>query len=753
MTLPLRSRSAWRRLPAALAFASAFTFALAAATTASARDIPPLSPEKSAELEQRFAAVKSWHVSFQYSADNPHNWTENGTKHNRTRWHESSGADAVMPVSERAEGIIKVEGPISASDSIDIYKTETSFGGTYQETRYDRGAGTAEHHVELIMDFSNGTYSWSVTTGTFPASYGGTVKDAFTSRRWGPATEDIHVVIPNAAPAEKIFKLPEDGLTISGSWSHDEATALRPQFVDGFNLSEYAQASPTRGRITWTISPAEMEPLDVELIVEPQGYDTWIPQGGPNEKTSGNQLSIKATLVSLDGGPLKHHAKQITFSLAEVSREKGVSLNTPVAGATDAPDLGFEAAKNSSDAEILSEGQIIRFAKGTVDSAQVSLSSFDWGAYGSLVVVARLDNGRTVHGHLKNSPMPQVLIPKRSPASNIADAWKAANAFSGSDGEDEDEQPGNAHLGDGLTAYEEYRGFVIKGEHTREKKRLDPTKKNLVVINEIHDAAKPGLALFERASGIQVLDADKADFPESRLANANRGTASGGEQYALRLLQATLEGPTAGENRPAKIHNKTPKISQAVVIDLALAADYYERQAALVKEAHEKMPYSLEQDIANTIAHEIAHGVGAPHHGKTTEFFSKREVTVKMTDWKVYGSDGGRVMPTVEHPISLGGNIGRPGNEASGDVNCIMAYSNYYQWAAVGPDSGPFTYYSIAPAAPGTTFCTNAAATGYNLRHKFPNGSNAPAFFGPARGEGDGAPVGNCLGAMNVRDW
>src|SRR4051812_15439207 len=123
------------------------------------------------------------------------------------------------------------------------------------------------------------------------------------------------------------------------------------------------------------------------------------------------------------------------------------------------------------------------------------------------------------------------------------------------------------------------------------------------------------------------------------------------------------------------------------------------------------MPYTLDEDIANTIAHEIAHGVGAPHHGKPSEYYGKREITEKMVDWKVFGVDGLRVTSLDGKPIALTGKIGRPGNESSGDTHCIMAYANYYQWAAVGKEGGPYFYYAQGPNAPGKAFCRSAKAT------------------------------------------
>jgi len=81
-----------------------------------------------------------------------------------------------------------------------------------------------------------------------------------------------------------------------------------------------------------------------------------------------------------------------------------------------------------------------------------------------------------------------------------------------------------------------------------------------------------------------------------------------------------------------------------------------------------------------------------------------------------------------------------PGNEISGDVQCIMAYSGIFTWA-LHRDGANYAYYSAGQTAPGTLFCTSPAGTGINAADHRP----APLFGDAARG--------NCLGMMRVRDY
>jgi hypothetical protein len=161
------------------------------------------------------------------------------------------------------------------------------------------------------------------------------------------------------------------------------------------------------------------------------------------------------------------------------------------------------------------------------------------------------------------------------------------------------------------------------------------------------------------------------------------------------------------------------------------------------------MPYTLAQEIENTIAHELAHGLGAPHHGRATDYRGPTTITAAMTSWHVYGADG---LEILTRPFALPGLIGRPGNDASGDAGCIMAYTNVYTWAAVGTFE-PYAFYMTGIQPMGANFCTSSAASGMNVSHAAHGGTVVPGFFGNAGGQGGGAMAGNCLGAMKVRDF
>lgn len=716
------------------------SFALACLVLSTASAQTPARPDF-----KRFSGVKKWKFTYWYTGSNPYQWTEGGVTHHRSRWEEVEGGTIELDTQSDWGAGMQLTGKGKVFASGDFFKTVSMPGEI--ETRYDRGVGTPESRVDINLDLEAGTYDLGIVSGYFNQQYGGSTTNAWGTRTYGPETEETHNVIPVPAPAYKVPRLPESGDFIADSYSFEEETRGRAQDVSGFDLHEYNKGNPTRGTIHWTLSPAD--PVEVELVVESDKYADWIPEGGANEAAPGTSLPFRAYLVSKDGGALKRHAVSFVFELIESSKEKGIALNFPLTGAQALDDLAFSPAYNF-EGQILSQGRAIKFPGNPADSVAATVTAFDWGAYGALRVTAQLDNGKTIVGRFKgdagNGP---ILLPKRSPESKIADAWKKLAGFSGPDGEDEDLQEGNPHPGDGLTAYEEYRGLVIKGVHTRRSKLLDTRRKNLVVENRAGAAVVPGLKWFERASGISVIEAAPGELPASREVNLNRGAASGGAQFGLVLKIAKLGGNVAGENRPKAVLNKTPRLSDEVILDLDFAKTSYAEQAAAAATAGVTIPYSLAEDIQNTIAHEIAHGLGAPHHGKETEYFGPSEVTERMVDWHAYGVDG----VEIKKPFKLPGRIGRPGNDASGDAGCIMAYTNFYNWAAVGRAGGPYKFYAVGLQPLGRGFCRSAAGTGMNAPHTVGAGVPVPSFFGDALGQGSGSPVGDCLGAMKVRDW
>ena len=97
------------------------------------------------------------------------------------------------------------------------------------------------------------------------------------------------------------------------------------------------------------------------------------------------------------------------------------------------------------------------------------------------------------------------------------------------------------------------------------------------------------------------------------------------------------------------------------------------------------------------------------------------------------GIDGN---PVIDRPFPLPGIVGTKGNEQSGDITCIMAYTNMYQWAHKYAN-GTYYYYAVPPLATGKIFCTGDVGPQGTLNA---NG----AFF-------ENATTGNCKSRMKFK--
>jgi hypothetical protein len=360
------------------------------------------------------------------------------------------------------------------------------------------------------------------------------------------------------------------------------------------------------------------------LVVDPQSFDTWRPEAGLNEATIGNEIKIDAKLQGPDGGAAKVKARKIIFELTDTSREPGVALNFPLAAANPGDfDLQFSPKSNPPGRFTISGtgNQRAETVPGKYTSASVTVSSFDWGAWSTLKVTAELEDGRRITGHLKSKSGPtDILLPKRSKDSKIADIWKEqAGVTTLPDDDDSETGPaGDSSPGDGFSLYEEYRGFYVHGEHISG----DPKKIDFFVRNDIGVDAEPGIFLFADLTGAEVHSRllDTEFDRQSRVMNANRDqgphrdpqAAGSFEQYqgqhgVLLQTQAGLDGGLT-------------HLSQAGVRGrpaIVMSANLQPRDSLTGMTTSENVPYS---DLAfaydRAVAHELLHTVGAEHHGE-----------------------------------------------------------------------------------------------------------------------------------------
>ena len=374
-----------------------------------------------------------------------------------------------------------------------------------------------------------------------------------------------------------------------------------------------------------------LRPPPLELIVEPESYDQWVPQGGATEDAAGNKLNIKATLMAKGGKPLasKISPKKFTFQLENVSREPGVCMNWPVTKPDDdsKPDLKFEAGENPNFAISGAHGETAVSTKPDV-SVTARLTSFDWGGWCDLKVTAELADGTIFEGHLKMHENESVVrLPKRKEGMHVADAWKeymsksCGRDVTGLDDNDDSENlpVGDGHKGDGYALYEEYRGLMEAGKHFR----ASPGRKKLFVRDEVGDRSKDGIALFRQATNIEVHDeftleefgrpnSDANDYVRTKIMNENRRDgAHVVDQHGIVLLQSLEQVSYAQAVLKVEIGPLGPPKNYKY-IEITPTFDPGPDGWQSVTQGGGK---TVSDNYAHTIAHEMLHCCAVPHHG------------------------------------------------------------------------------------------------------------------------------------------
>jgi hypothetical protein len=322
-----------------------------------------------------------------------------------------------------------------------------------------------------------------------------------------------------------------------------------------------------------------------------------------------------------------------------------------------------------------------------------------------------MGDGREILGRLANDPRPQILLPKRRKDSRIPDVLRASEGLGDlpDDNDGENDPMGDEFSGDGLTLYEEYRGFYENRKHVRSS----PLRKDLFVRDTIGGSTKAGIALFARASGLKVrhelLD---AELGADRVINANHGEGPHlVDQHAVRIELSSPPTTSARASRFATSQAEggvgTPERARRLAISPA-----FDRNSA---------------DFPRHLAHELGHSVNVWHHG---------DGDPKVVVWRVEARPGGGTQ------VSEGGSVIQLRNEAGQALRFPTAGSELETWLAAprAQHSGVeacFMRYAVADAyrtnaEPGVRYwvqgterrgdvlCESREGSGVNARDRAP---------------------------------
>jgi hypothetical protein len=121
--------------------------------------------------------------------------------------------------------------------------------------------------------------------------------------------------------------------------------------------------------------------------------------------------------------------------------------------------------------------------------ATVHVVCLDYGAYVGIEAMAYIA-GKNETARLEGTlDVYMAKIPVDNDNNHIADIW--AFNYLGSPTRDDDPEPPARIQGDGFSLYEEYRGFIVKGNW----RELNPLRKDVFIVNLLDELYHPGLGL------------------------------------------------------------------------------------------------------------------------------------------------------------------------------------------------------------------------------------------------------------------
>ena len=349
-----------------------------------------------------------------------------------------------------------------------------------------------------------------------------------------------------------------------------------------------------RYKLTLEGAPPEDE-TEVTVTVD-EAFDTWKPEANLKApEKPGNALTFKVE-VHKKGQPGVARKAKLLVSLPKVSKNQGICGNWPKEASPE-EGLRFWADDCPKEQGLLFNNRTTLESDAPLEKATFRVRSFDYGAWGTLKVTAKSEEGKDLKVTLRGKDTGELDLPLDEDRNRIADAWERSTAYGKARTWDEDTVAGQDAKGDGITLYDEYRGIVApEGKGGREFRRLSPNHKEIFLLDPSQEFMTAKWELLTRIKAIRLDDSmvDPAGNPgpgESPLVNFNAEDRGERPFFALKIRVRNDNGTDSHHPAYAELWEGSPWcIKNIIAVNIfparfqrRIEEDFYQLEKAILE--------------------------------------------------------------------------------------------------------------------------------------------------------------------------
>ena len=655
----------------------AIAFLILIITTSSKCSNSQESGEKSPRQDEiNWLSVKSWSAKYQESYRSQKQWESTPGLQMSSTYESTVSGTYTLDVTE-GDGEFYGEwyGYGSGSlYSVQIVKMESQGPNgkiVITEKTETRGSGAiGDPKLNEYGEFWGGSLSIDLYSGTYSVGFGGpesNSKSTLTRTVEGIPTDyselsqlpnglrQIFVPLGEKAEEWATYNGPledAEGVMVAGMFGMD----MMPDFDEPTEYELPKNGTVLTGSYTgksttksWTVYPSGMEMP--EVFVEIIDKD-WIPE-------EDNTVEVKLSWENLN-------PSEVEFTLFDISEEPGICLNSEDDNTDPDMDITEDDQSNAFEIEKKNKQIIALDRTSTHDKKEaiIVIRSLDYGAHA--LIKARIKAADVWYdAEVKDLGGNALHLPFDENENHIADKWeKDVNIFNKNYTADWDEDlypRDQLTNGDGLTLYEEYRGFMaeshvlynpdnvlIDGSYFR----MDPNHKDIFIYDpdnlfkKYYANENPSFLNWHYVDKTTMLFKSDPTDTEHRWINFNTTkTYFFRNQYAMHLVMYEDSGQQGIARHLGTVYLKNDSINGTNTFRNSECQDANPKHPLRCRYLIEVSFWGIQNYVrqhnpsdgdvlipkllASTVQHEVGHGLGIGEHVniKTGEFESSSPYT------------------------------------------------------------------------------------------------------------------------------